>query len=96
MAMRRFVYQSSDLAETIATLANHGQRNKYTSDLIGINSRLDALQAAILHVKLHHLDAFIEARQEVADFYDAALSGCANLTIPFRCLTQRMFSINTP
>ncbi|MBK6611699.1 MAG: DegT/DnrJ/EryC1/StrS family aminotransferase [Sphingobacteriales bacterium] len=73
-----------DLAETIATLANHGQRNKYTSDLIGINSRLDALQAAILHVKLHHLDAFIEARQEVADFYDAALSGCANLTIPFR------------
>lgn len=65
----------TDLAEKIRQLANHGQSaQKYIHDIVGINSRLDSLQAAILQVKLKHLDAFIEKRQQAALFYDAALS----------------------
>jgi dTDP-4-amino-4,6-dideoxygalactose transaminase len=71
------------IAEKIRQLANHGQgAQKYIHDIVGINSRLDALQAAILQVKLKHLDACILKRKKAAAFYDQALSGLGAVSIP--------------
>lgn len=72
------------LAEKIRMVANHGQRVQYQFDIVGINSRLDTLQAAVLDVKLKHLDEYAAARNKVADFYDHAFSEMPELTIPFR------------
>lgn len=58
------------LADTIRMIANHGQRVKYHHDMIGVNSRLDTLQAAILNVKLKYLAGYTAQRIEVADYYD--------------------------
>ena len=57
------------LAERIKMIANHGQKVKYHHDLIGCNSRLDTIQAAVLDVKLRHLDEYIAARQKAAAAY---------------------------
>ena len=65
-------------------VANHGQKKKYHHDLVGINSRLDTLQAAILEVKLRHLPEYEHNRRAAADFYDAALSGLSGLSVPVR------------
>ncbi|WP_245705961.1 DegT/DnrJ/EryC1/StrS family aminotransferase [Catalinimonas alkaloidigena] len=70
------------LAERVRLLANHGQPQKYQHTLIGLNSRLDTLQAAVLRVKLRHLPAFTEARQVAAQRYDALLGGLKRLTLP--------------
>ena len=72
------------LAERIKMIANHGQRIKYHHDVIGINSRLDTLQAAILQVKLKYLDEYEKRRNEAAAFYDEHLSLLSFLEIPFR------------
>ena len=67
------------LAKRLKMIATHGQSRKYHHDVIGCNSRLDTLQAAILNVKLKYLDDFIEARQQAAAYYDEqlrALSDC--------------------
>ena len=72
------------LAEKIRMIANHGQKKKYHHDIIGVNSRLDTLQAAILKVKLNYLDEYARKRNEVAAYYDANLSGISALEIPFR------------
>lgn len=72
------------LHERLFILANHGARRKYYHEWIGVNSRLDALQAAILRVKLRRLDAYTRARQEAADRYDALLRDCPGLTLPYR------------
>ena len=61
------------LAERIRMIANHGQRVKYHHDIIGCNSRLDALQAAVLDVKLRHLDEYCRARHRAAQYYTARL-----------------------
>ena len=61
------------LSEKIRMIANHGQRIKYHHDIIGVNSRLDTLQAAILNVKLKYLTQYARKRNEVADFYDSHL-----------------------
>ena len=71
-------------AALLRQLANHGQSQKYIHQRIGLNSRLDTLQAALLRVKLRHLPAATAARQGVAARYDAALSGNAGLHIPAR------------
>ena len=54
-------------------IANHGQRKKYYHELVGVNSRLDTLQAAILEVKLRHLPEYEQSRQQVAAVYDERL-----------------------
>lgn len=61
------------LAEKIRMIANHGQKVKYHHDLIGCNSRLDTIQAAILDIKLKHLDEYIKARQQAASIYTRLL-----------------------
>lgn len=58
-----------ELAEKLRIIANHGQRIKYYHDIVGVNSRLDTLQAAILLAKLKHLDRFTTSRNEVAQYY---------------------------
>lgn len=73
-----------ETASKIRSIANHGMKRRYYHDLIGINSRLDTLQAAILRVKLRYLDSFNEARQKAASMYDDALAGCPGLIIPGR------------
>lgn len=70
------------LAKRIRMIANHGQERKYHHKLIGCNSRLDTLQAAILNVKLKYLDDFTEACRIVAERYDEALSTCDLLITP--------------
>lgn len=72
------------LAETIRMIANHGQRVKYHHDVIGVNSRLDTLQAAILTVKLNHLQEYEQKRNAVAAHYDRKLNGISFLEIPYR------------
>lgn len=72
------------LAEKMKMIANHGQRKKYHHDMIGINSRLDTLQAAILNVKLKHLDKNNQKRNDTASYYDQALSALPGLDIPGR------------
>lgn len=72
------------LAEKIKMIANHGQKKRYYHEVVGCNSRLDALQAAILNVKLPLLDRYIQARIEVADKYDKGLYGNPKITTPFR------------
>ena len=72
------------LASRISMIANHGQSKRYYHDVVGCNSRLDAVQAAILSIKLKHLDAYNLARQTAADFYDQAFADVASLTTPYR------------
>jgi UDP-2-acetamido-2-deoxy-ribo-hexuluronate aminotransferase len=73
-----------ELAEKIRMIAKHGQRQKYYHELVGINSRLDTLQAAILRVKLKYLNRYKKQRREVAAFYDSALERVGYLEIPHR------------
>lgn len=75
---------NSRLAEKLRMIANHGQKKRYFYDAIGLNSRLDTLQAAILRVKLKKLDGYITARRKAADYYDKAFSGLKNVVIPYR------------
>jgi dTDP-4-amino-4,6-dideoxygalactose transaminase len=72
------------LAAKMKMIANHGQSQRYYHDMVGCNSRLDSIQAAILNVKLPHLDKYISARQRVADYYDRAFAGHRSITTPFR------------
>lgn len=72
------------LAEKLRMIANHGQKIKYHYDLVGVNSRLDTMQAAILKVKLKHLDTYTRRRQEAALHYDGALAGIQGLLTPTR------------
>jgi len=61
------------LAEKIRMIANHGQKIKYHHSIVGCNSRLDTIQAAVLNVKINYLDTHLKARQKAATFYDEAL-----------------------
>lgn len=70
------------LAHTLKTIANHGQEKRYYHDIVGCNSRLDSIQAAILNIKLKHLDRYNQARANVATFYNQAFESCAVITTP--------------
>ena len=72
------------LAAKIRVIANHGAERKYHNHWIGVNSRLDAVQAAILRVKLRHLDKFNAERQSAADRYDRLLSDIEGVRVPAR------------
>ena len=73
-----------ELAVKLKMIANHGQSNRYYHDMIGCNSRLDSIQAAVLEVKLRHLDQYIDARRKLADRYDTAFQTYPKITTPFR------------
>ncbi len=72
------------LAKKLGAIVNHGSFKKYYHDYVGVNSRLDAMQAAILDVKLRHLDQYIQARRQAAQRYDSMLQGHPDLQIPVR------------
>ncbi|MDL1912990.1 MAG: DegT/DnrJ/EryC1/StrS family aminotransferase [Bergeyella sp.] len=72
------------LAKKIRGIVNHGMYERYYHDEVGVNSRLDSLQAAVLRKKLPHLDGYNEARRKVADYYDKVLSESKDLLIPKR------------
>ncbi|MEO8086468.1 MAG: DegT/DnrJ/EryC1/StrS family aminotransferase [Bacteroidota bacterium] len=73
-----------DLAKKMRMVANHGQSTLYYHDEIGVNSRLDSIQAAILRIKLRHLDEYAAARRKVADYYDDAFAGNDKIITPAR------------
>ncbi len=73
-----------ELAKKIRIIANHGQTVRYYHDMIGVNSRLDTIQAAILRCKLPHLDSYIAARQAAAEYYDQAFADVDELKTPVR------------
>ena len=70
------------LAERIRMTANHGQKVKYHHDIVGCNSRLDTIQAAVLEIKLRHLDEYCSARREAAARYRSLLDGVDALELP--------------
>ena len=73
-----------DLAARMRAIANHGMVVRYHHDMVGVNSRLDGIQAAILDAKLPHLDEYIAARQRAAAYYDEAFAGNPHLLLPGR------------
>ncbi len=73
-----------ELANMIRMVANHGQNKRYYHKYVGVNSRLDSIQAAILNIKLKHLDEFAAARRKAADFYDQAFAETPQLQTPLR------------
>ena len=72
------------LAQLCRAIANHGMKTRYYYDLIGVNSRLDTIQAAVLNAKLAHLDEYNKARQAAAAFYDKAFSASGKIAPPAR------------
>lgn len=75
---------NADLAAEAKMICNHGQKVKYYHSVIGANSRLDTIQAAVLSVKLKNLDSYCEARQDLAAFYDAELAEESSFITPVR------------
>lgn len=76
------------LADSMRMIANHGQKVRYYHDSIGVNSRLDSMQAAILRIKLRKLDEYTAARNKAADFYDRAFADVPHLTTPARAVNS--------
>lgn len=72
------------LAGKLRMIANHGQSIQYVHDSIGVNSRLDSIQAAILRIKLRHLDEYAAARNAAADYYDKAFANHSSIVTPVR------------
>lgn len=75
---------NDEIAEKLKMIVNHGSKVKYHHEIIGVNSRLDSVQAAILNVKLRNLDDYNQARNKAADFYDEHLSKLKRIRIPKR------------
>lgn len=73
-----------NLAQIAREVANHGQTKRYYHDRVGVNSRLDSIQAAILRIKLRNLDSYIDRRRAAADHYDKAFANRTDLITPFR------------
>lgn len=73
---------NDDLAHTIRGIVNHGMYKRYYHDVVGVNSRLDSVQAGVLNVKLPHLDAYNKARRMAADAYNKAFADCEYIVTP--------------
>lgn len=81
-----------ELAEKIRSITNHGMSLRYHYDRLGVNSRLDSLQAAVLSVKLPHLDEYISSRQKAAKWYDEAFKDCQKIQTPYTAdYTEHVF-----
>lgn len=79
------IFTNNDtIAENLRVMANHGQTRQYYHDKIGVNSRLDSIQAAILRIKLRHLDDYARERNRAADFYDNAFKDIKGIKTPVR------------
>lgn len=74
--------QNDELAKKIRSIVNHGMTTRYYHDDVGVNSRLDSMQAAVLNIKLKHLDEYAQARRKAAEYYDSAFAGHPKLKIP--------------
>lgn len=72
------------LAEKLQMIANHGMKVRYYHDMVGCNSRLDTIQAAILDVKLKHLDEYANARRQAAAFYNEGFKGSEKIAVPVK------------
>lgn len=72
-----------ELAHKMKMIANHGQQKRYYHEVVGCNSRLDSIQAAVLNIKLQHLDAYNKARQAVAAHYNQAFANHSAITTPY-------------
>jgi UDP-2-acetamido-2-deoxy-ribo-hexuluronate aminotransferase len=84
--------QDDSLAEIFKMIANHGQKKRYYHEIVGCNSRLDSIQAAILNVKLSLLDEYIGKRREAANYYDRAFAGHLKIRTPYRATyTKHVF-----
>ena len=75
---------NNDLAAKMRAIANHGMVVRYYHDIVGVNSRLDSIQAAVLDVKLKHLNEYIAARQKAATYYDNAFVNHPKILVPTR------------
>ncbi|WP_241330895.1 DegT/DnrJ/EryC1/StrS family aminotransferase [Chryseobacterium arthrosphaerae] len=75
---------NDELAHRLRGIVNHGMYERYYHDEVGVNSRLDSIQAAVLRKKLLHLDSYNEARRKAADYYDEAFAGNPNILTPKR------------
>ena len=75
---------NDDLAHRLRGIVNHGMYERYYHDEVGVNSRLDSIQAAVLRKKLPHLDSYNDARRKAADYYDEAFAGNENILTPKR------------
>ncbi|ASK28632.1 transcriptional regulator [Chryseobacterium sp. T16E-39] len=75
---------NDELAHRLRGIVNHGMYERYYHDEVGVNSRLDSIQAAILRKKLPNLDSYNEARRKAADYYDEAFAGNSNILTPKR------------
>ena len=77
------------LAEKLRMIANHGQKVRYYHDMVGCNSRLDTVQAAVLNIKLRHLEEYNAARIAAADTYDKLFSTQESIVVPYRAAYTR-------
>lgn len=77
-----------DLAHRIRSIANHGQAERYYHDQVGVNSRLDSIQAAVLRIKLRQLDSYAVSRNAAATHYDEAFKELDEITTPARCVNS--------
>lgn len=80
---------NDELAAKMKMIAAHGQSKQYYHDVVGCNSRLDAIQAAVLNIKLKHLESYNAARIALADAYDKAFAGNDKIKIPFRAANNK-------
>lgn len=75
---------NNELYHKLHQIANHGSEVRYYHNRVGVNSRLDTVQAAVLNIKLEHLNEYTQARQHAADYYDEGLKGLAEVQTPAR------------
>jgi UDP-2-acetamido-2-deoxy-ribo-hexuluronate aminotransferase len=85
------VTRDKEIARKVSLIKDHGSEKRYHHSLLGFNGRLDAIQAAILRVKLHHLEEWIDKRYENALFYNEKLSGCVTVP-PMRKGSRHVFN----